>query len=74
MEEPEPTGTEHGPVQYVSLEVRFFGLRLAADGRTGLAACRHLWARYPSLRWMAVTYAVSLTLLVLAVVFLAISA
>ncbi len=72
--ESETTGGEHDPVQHVSLEARFFGVRLAADGRTGPAAWRCLWARYPALRWTAVTYAVSLTLLVLAVVFVAIPA
>jgi hypothetical protein len=44
-------GADDQPAQYVSVDLSVFGVRLWADGRTGLEAWRVLYRQSP---WMAV--------------------
>ncbi|CAL9614769.1 hypothetical protein SUDANB1_05704 [Streptomyces sp. enrichment culture] len=54
-------GADDQPAQYVSVDLRVFGVRLWADGHTGLEAWRVLYRQSP---WMAVGVAGYVALLV----------
>jgi hypothetical protein len=52
------------PVQYTSLRIHLFGVRLWADGRTGWQAWKSIRRQHPHIAWLAAGYAAVLTLIV----------
>ncbi|MDQ1019005.1 hypothetical protein [Streptomyces afghaniensis] len=48
------------PVQYTSLHIRVFGMRLWADGHTGWSAWKAIRKQHPKIAWLAAGYTVML--------------
>ncbi|MEU3862913.1 hypothetical protein AB0F03_37480 [Streptomyces sp. NPDC028722] len=53
-------GQDVRPAQYTSITVSALGVRVRADGRTGIEAWRIIHRRQPLLAWAAVGYVVLL--------------
>lgn len=56
--------TDPPAVQFTSLRISGFGIRVQADGRTGLEAWRIMRRRHPRVAWLAAGYAALLVLIV----------
>lgn len=52
------------PIQFTSIQISGFGIRVRADGRTGREAWRILRQRHPRVAWLAVGYTAVLALIV----------
>ncbi|MFI5917879.1 hypothetical protein ACIA8M_04950 [Streptomyces anulatus] len=66
MNEEAPKGPE--PVQVVSIDIGFGGIRARADGRTGWAAWRAICREHPGIAKAAALYLAAFAILVLLVV------
>jgi hypothetical protein len=66
-----PPGSEAEPVQFTSINISAFGVRMRADGRTGWEAWKVLRKRHP---WLMRVVAGYIGFLLLVVVLLAVAA